>query len=187
LFDQHGVERGSRLLAEAHRLIAGLVQLPLDALRFRGRHERSELDGEAGPGRRAAAGLSGWLALRRRRDGRGPFGGGLRTGDDRHGHPQTSGYPRTAHGPLERDRAEGSRARGGLTGGVGRHAVNGNRRRIAAALAVEETAQERAHPLEALLAAVDDRLLAVVVRVVLRVGVARDLRLHVVQDDAPDL
>src|SRR5262245_15663293 len=55
LLDQHGVERRAGLLAKAHGLVARLVELPLDALRLRCGHERSELDREA-RGRRTAAG-----------------------------------------------------------------------------------------------------------------------------------
>src|SRR5438309_1816996 len=51
LLDQHGVERRAGLLAKTHGLIAGLVQLPLDALRLRRGHERPELDREARAGR----------------------------------------------------------------------------------------------------------------------------------------
>src|SRR2546428_565356 len=65
--------------------------------------------------------------------------------------------------------------------------VDGHGRGVSAALAVEEAAHEAAHPLQPLLAGVDDRLFAVVVRVVLRVGIAGDLGLHVVQHDAPHL
>src|SRR5262249_15249526 len=72
LLDQHGVERGAGLLAEAHGLVAGLVELPLDALRLRWGHERPELDREARARRRIAAGRHrrDWLYRRRRRDHR---------------------------------------------------------------------------------------------------------------------
>ena len=71
-----------------------------------------------------------------------------------------------------------------------RAAVELARRRVVAAAAADQaaqTAQERAGAPDALLLGVDDRLLAVVVRVVVGVRVARDLGLDVVQDDAPDL
>src|SRR2546423_218644 len=65
--------------------------------------------------------------------------------------------------------------------------VDGHGCGVTAALAVEEAAHEAAPSLQPLLAGVDDRLFAVVVRVVLRVGIAGDLGLHVVQHDAPHL
>src|SRR5262249_30312875 len=60
LLDQHGVERRAGLLAEAHGLVAGLVELALDAFRLRRGHERPELDREALDGRRTAAGRHRW-------------------------------------------------------------------------------------------------------------------------------
>src|SRR5262245_38986533 len=52
--DEHGVEGGTGLLAEAHRRVAGLVQLALDALGLVRGHVRAELDREArGRGRPA--------------------------------------------------------------------------------------------------------------------------------------
>src|SRR5205823_5661852 len=64
-------------------------------------------------------------------------------------------------------------------------ALNGGR--LLPVTTPEESTEEAADPLELLLAGVDDRLLAVVVRVVVRVRVAGDLGLHVVEHDAPDL
>src|SRR5207249_4680643 len=58
--------------------------------------------------------------------------------------------------------------------------------RLSTSLAPEEPPEERGRPIEALLVGVDDGLLAVVVGVVMRVRVPGDLRLDVVQDDAPD-
>src|SRR5262245_2955560 len=71
LLDQNGVQRRAGLLAEAQGLIAGLVELPLDALRLRCGHERPELDREACAGRRIATGRhrrDGLYRHRRRRD-----------------------------------------------------------------------------------------------------------------------
>ncbi len=89
--DQHAVERAARLLAEADGLMTGLDQLALDALRFAGRGERPELDGEA---------LTGWRRGRSPRcDGRCRAGPGRapRRGDRRCGRRRRDDRRRGGH------------------------------------------------------------------------------------------
>ena len=126
-FDEHRVERGARLLAETDRLMAGLVQLPLDALRFPGGGERPELDREArgtlGRGRAAPGWPGGLSASWPAKAGRGGRAARRDLRPDRDaGPPAEVGLRR----PAVRRRGIGRLEPGGVTaGGAGSRAAGG--------------------------------------------------------------
>src|SRR5262245_24700669 len=127
LLDQHGVECRAGLLAEAHGLVAGLVELPLDALRLRWGHERPELDREARAGRRTAVGRhrrGGLYRHRRRREHRRL---------DYHNRADGAGLDGVGHRRLGNERdGRGERRRG-----AGRRGIARGRQRRLEALAQE--------------------------------------------------
>ena len=109
-FDEHRIERGARLLAETDGLMAGLTQLPLDALGFPGGGERPELHGEA----------RGTLG-RRRRDGRRRGRTGLGSGSG----PSRKGGRRLAS-LAGANRGAGARAGAGVRGTKSGFATGGS-------------------------------------------------------------